>query len=223
MLSGRLRTIANCVLPYRFIVDVGTDHCFVPIYLLLNNLIDYAIGTDVKVGPFEEAKRSIEAYGFLNKIEIRLGNGLSTITTNDLCECIIIAGMGGKLIAEILETGNHIMHLNKRLVLQANIDVDYVRKWLCENHYEIVSELNIEDENIFYEIIVADKCIDKYQLNKLEIKYGPILLKEKNELFIKKYQNLLNYKKRVYLKVPEYHENKKLIQLEIDEIESILK
>jgi len=143
-LSNRLKTIAEYVKPYRHVVDIGTDHCFVPIFLVLNQVIDKAIATDVNIGPINEAIKNIESYQLENVIETRVGNGLVSLNEKDRCDVIIIAGMGGKLITDILNSKISILEKNKRLILQPNVSEVVVRKWLSRNHYEIVYEEILE-------------------------------------------------------------------------------
>ncbi len=222
-LSNRLMTIAHNVYPYRNLIDIGTDHCLVPIYLLLNEIIDKAIASDLNYGPIKEAKKNIEYYHLEDKIELRLGNGLNIINNQDLCDVIIIAGMGGRLITSILDMGLDKIKNNKRLILQPNIDEDIVRYWLCENHYEIVNENIIKDDEKFYEIIVGKKQIDKINYSSTDIKFGPVLLKDKNPIFLEKWNNILLTKKEIIKKIPDSHPNKALYLNEIKQIESIIK
>ncbi len=221
-ISNRLKTIASYVKPYRYVVDVGTDHCLVPIYLIKNNLIDGAIATDINEGPVNEAMKNIHNYQMDAKINVRLGNGLEIISQNDSTDVIIVAGMGGKLIRHILETGKHILQFNNRLILQPNVNEETVRQWLCENHYEIVFEEIIKEENVFYEIIVADKRKYNIQYTNDEIVFGPILLTQRNRFFIEKWQSILNHKKEIYNRIPKNHQNKKWFFKSIKQIQSIL-
>lgn len=221
-LSKRLERITYFVKPYKHVIDIGTDHCLVPISLLLQNLIDNAIATDINKGPLDEAIKNVYNYNLDDKVDFRLGNGLSPITSNDNCDVIIIAGMGGKLISEILDTGRHIMHLNKRLILQANVYEESVRKWLRNNKYEITNEEIIKEDNFYYEIIVGDKSSKNVNYTDLEIKFGPILLKEKSAIFLEKWHNILLRKKEIYHKIPHNHINKKRFFDEIKEIEFVL-
>lgn len=221
-ISKRLKSIASYTNPYRYVIDVGTDHCLVPIYLALNGLIDQAIATDLNSGPINEAKKNVANYDLTKKIDVRLGHGLSTITDNDSCDVIIVAGMGGKLITDILNSGKKLLHLNKRLVLQPNVGEEILRKWLCENYYEIVDEILIKEEEIIYEIIVSNRINYKINYTKEELKFGPILLKQKNALFIEKWQALLQHNISTFIKIPLDHENKTIFQNEIKLIKKII-
>jgi tRNA (adenine22-N1)-methyltransferase len=220
-ISNRLFTLTKYVSPYHYVVDVGTDHCFVPIYLKQAGIIEGAIASDVNQGPIEEAKRNILKYGFQDSIDARCGNGLETITETDRADVIIIAGMGGKLITDILNSNNKALKTNKRLILQANVASDVVRTWLQAHDYRIIEEELILDHDIYYEIIVADRDSD-VSYSQEEILFGPILLKEKGEHFMKKWQAVLEFKQSIYQKIPEDNEQRTVILAEIEIIRSIL-
>ncbi len=222
-LSIRLESIASYSKPYRYIVDVGTDHCLVPIFLALNDFIDKAIATDLNIGPVNEAKKNVGNYNLNKIIDVRSGYGLTTITKDDFCDVIIIAGMGGKLIIDILNSGEDILPLNKRLVLQPNVGEGQLRKWLCKNHYEIIDELLIKEEGIIYEIIVSNRITHNINYSKEELKFGPILLKQKNALFIEKWKAILQHNKATFNKIPSSHANKTVFKNEIELIEKIIK
>lgn len=222
-LSNRLKIITDSVYPYRNIIDVGTDHALVPIFLLKENKIDNAIATDLNCGPLDEAKKNISLYNLDDKVDLRLGNGLSIINENDNCDVIIIAGMGGKLITEILESGKHILHLNKRLILQPNLNEESVRRWLRDNQYLISKEEIIKEDNIYYEIIVSNKTNTIIEYSDLDIKFGPHLLRNQELLFFEKWTNILKHKKDIYQKIPNNHPNKKIFEEEIKLIEKVIK
>jgi tRNA (adenine22-N1)-methyltransferase len=220
-ISNRLFTLTKYVSPYQYVVDVGTDHCFVPIYLKQAGIIEGAIASDVNQGPIEEAKRNIMKYGYQDSIDARCGNGLETITETDRADVIIIAGMGGKLITDILNSNTIALKTNKRLILQANVASDVVRAWLQKHDYRIIEEELILDHDIYYEIIVADRDSD-VSYSQEEILFGPILLKEKGEYFMKKWQAVLEFKQSIYQKIPEDNEQRAVILAEIEIIRSIL-
>jgi len=94
----RLNTLAQMVDPGSRVADIGTDHAYLPIELVKNKQINYAIASDIAKGPLQNAKNDIAEAGLQNKIETRLGPGLSTVNHNDDIDTVVIAGMGGKLI-----------------------------------------------------------------------------------------------------------------------------
>lgn len=221
-LSNRLNKISNFVKPYRNIVDIGTDHCLVPISLMLKKEIDYAIATDINEGPIKEAVKNVKFYKLENHIDIRQGNGLCPISENDNLDVIIISGMGGLLITDILNTGKDILHLNKRLILQPNIHEEYVRRWLMENAYEIVLEDMVYEDGIYYEIIVGDKHPFRIDYSMKELKFGPLLLKSKNHLFREKWQKILAKKEETIINIPNNHKKKRNFADEIELIKEVL-
>ncbi len=175
-ISSRLVECAKQVVPYRRITDVGTDHALLPIYLIKENLADKVVASDVREGPLKFAKKNVLAEGFTN-IDVILSDGIKHLT--DDIEVVIITGMGGKLIADIL---NDNLKKVKRLILQPNVAADTLRKHLQSIGFNIIFETIIMDNNIYYEIIVADKG-DSF-LTEREFMFGPINLKNKTKHFI---------------------------------------
>ena len=107
----RLNTLAKMVDPGSRVADIGTDHAYLPIELVKNGKIDYAIASDVAEGPLENAKNDIAAAGLTEQIETRLGSGLETVTDADQIDTVVIAGMGGKLMIFLIELGAKMHNL----------------------------------------------------------------------------------------------------------------
>ncbi|MGE4283842.1 MAG: Nif3-like dinuclear metal center hexameric protein, partial [Clostridia bacterium] len=175
--------IANKVPSNARVADIGTDHAYIPIYLLQNNISNYIIASDVRKGPIQKAQNNIKKYELLDKIEIRLGNGLEKIESNEV-DTVIIAGMGGLLISSILSDAGDILKITKRLILQPNTGQEEVRKWLVQNYYKIIDEELVEENDKIYNIMVAelgqekiDRKIDYYIGKKLVEKKDPLLKK----------------------------------------------
>lgn len=191
MLSKRLNAIAELVPFSQNLVDVGTDHGFIPVYLIKNGLIEHAIATDISPGSLKKAQNIIEREGLGDKIETRLGSGLSVVKAGE-ADAVIIAGMGGMLIKDILEDGKDVAEQITTFILQPMVAQHILRKWLLENGYAIVDEILVKEEDRFYEIIVAAHGEQKvyediyYEIGyKLIEKQDPLL-----EAFIlKKIQN----------------------------------
>jgi len=180
-LSPRLQLIADKVIPGAKVADIGTDHAYIPIYLVQKGISDYVIASDVRQGPVRKAIRNVEKYQFHDKINIRLGNGLETIHEREV-DTVIIAGMGGVLITEILSNAHFILKDVKRLILQPMLGQEEVRIWLENHHYTIVDEELAKEEHKIYNVIVAehgyekiDKPIYYYIGKKLIEKRDPLL------------------------------------------------
>lgn len=154
-LSPRLKKIAELVPPNCCTADIGTDHAYIPIALVSKGIAPRAIASDIKKGPLERASANIFNHGLKKKIETRLGAGLTTLSKDDKAEVIIIAGMGGILISDILEASQDIVKSAKFLILQPMTAVTELRKYLSENQYGITAEYLEAEEEKIYNIITA--------------------------------------------------------------------
>jgi len=153
-LSSRLGAIAENIPKCRILSDIGTDHAFIPIYAVENGLCERALAADLRKGPLEMAEVNIRKHGLGSSVEIRLGNGLEPIRPEE-CDVIVIAGMGGQLIRDILSSAPEKARHASVLLLQANNAVDALRKWLYENGYDIMEEKLVNDAGKLYCLIKA--------------------------------------------------------------------
>ena len=167
-LSLRLQTCLNALAPLQTVADVGTDHAYLPCVGILNGQLKKAIAADIGVGPLEAAKTTIARYNLNEKIETRLGPGLTVLNPSEV-EGVVIAGMGGKLIVSILEDNISLSQSFQRLVLQPNIDANLLRAWLAAHQFEIIDEKIVLDEGKFYEIIVAKPVEELVPYSELDI------------------------------------------------------
>ena len=193
MLTPRLYMIVNN-LNTKSVADIGTDHGYIPVYLLKNNMVEKAIATDLRKGPLAAAKRTAEKYKVEDKIDLRLGSGLSPIEIGET-QSIIIAGMGGELIKNILAEDIKKSRSHEFLLLQPMNSQDVLRKWLFENNFSILKE-DIETEGFkVYNLIVAkngkSQCFsDEFSYHLPEYLYSH-----------KKFNALKEKKKREFLKI----------------------
>ncbi|APT14682.1 class I SAM-dependent methyltransferase [Lactobacillus jensenii] len=197
MLETRLAHLAAMVDENTRLADIGTDHAYLPIDLVKSGKIQFAIASDVAKGPLDNAKTDILEAGLSNQIQTRLGSGLETIKPEDKIETVVIAGMGGKLMTDLLEAAKEKDELYPTLILEPNIGEPGVRKWLMEHNYQIIQEEIIDTAGHIYELIKAILTDKMHQLSDKEILFGPFLLKEKNSVFIKKWTNQLAYQKQL--------------------------
>lgn len=154
ILSERLRQIAEYVENGSVIADIGTDHAHIPIYLVLKGVIKEAIAMDINSGPLEKARENIMQYECADKIELRLSNGFDALKENQ-ADTAIIAGMGGRLIIDILTRGQKVASSINNFILSPHTDIPLVRKYLQENGYTITNENMVYDEEKYYTIINA--------------------------------------------------------------------
>lgn len=193
----RLRTLAQMVDQGAHVADIGTDHAYLPIQLVKEGKVDYAIASDVAAGPLENAEKDIIAADLKNKIETRLGSGLETISAKDRIDTVVIAGMGGKLMTNILnEAWSRNFHF-ATLILEPNVGEPGVREWLSAHKYQIINEKIIAEAGHIYELIKAQELENTISLTDRQIFFGPEILKEKNQVFYQKWRDQLAYHQRL--------------------------
>lgn len=138
------------------LADIGTDHAYLPAYLILNNKCRRAIASDIRPGPLKRAKATAEKYGLTDKISLRLGAGLDTIEPLEKPDTIVIAGMGGLVISEILENALNTVKSAKKLILQPMTMAPELREFLYKYALgDIIEHLAFEGDKI-YVIISVD-------------------------------------------------------------------
>ncbi len=151
MLDNRLLACAKLVSGKGIVADIGTDHGYLPCYLVQNSVCEKAIAADINVAPLQSATSNIEKCGLSDKVQAVLSDGLEKISPNGISD-VIIAGMGGELIADIISRGKAFY--NASFILQPMTKAEYLRKWLWENGFEIISETACKDE-FYYTVILA--------------------------------------------------------------------
>lgn len=154
MLDFRLRTVASFVRQGSRLADIGTDHALLPCALVKEGVCPSAIASDVRVGPTEAANRSVSSSELEEKIEVRLGDGLSTIAPHEVDD-IVIAGMGGETISAILQAAEWTKDVRYRLILQPMTHAEKLRRYLYENGFVIEEERIADDGRRCYTVICA--------------------------------------------------------------------
>ena len=176
-ISARLQCVASFVTPSHRLADIGTDHGYVPIYLVSEGIIPSALAMDINVGPLERAKEHIIMEGLEDKIKVRLSNGLDKLKDCE-ADSVLIAGMGGALIIDILERGREVVKSVKELILSPHSEIDEVRKYLVKNDYVITKEEMIYDSSKYYVIM---KCIRREVIIREESSEASVFLNDKYE------------------------------------------
>ncbi|MCI8697971.1 MAG: SAM-dependent methyltransferase [Oscillospiraceae bacterium] len=149
-LSPRLQAIARQVPQGARLADVGTDHGYLPVWLLLNGRIGYAIAADLRKGPLDRAKGTAQRFGQTDGISFRLCDGLTGIHEEEV-DAVAIAGMGGETIAAILEAASWTKK-GKLLLLQPMTGAPKLRRWLQGNGYAILQEEIVHEGDKLYSI-----------------------------------------------------------------------
>ena len=199
-LDSRLMAIANLVRKDRVFADIGTDHAYLPVYLVENGIISKAIAADLRVGPLENAKDAVVSYGFTEQIQLRLSDGLDNFKENEVEE-IAVAGMGGLLISQFIERTGWLKNENIHLILQPMTHVEELRKTLFDNGFIIDKEVVAEDGDKLYIILSAYYYADETAYTDFDLIVGK--LPHNDDELSKKY----------LAKIYDKH-NKKLIALQ---------
>jgi len=154
-LSPRLLAIAEMVPEGSRVADIGTDHGYIPVFLIKTGRAKWAAASDINTGPLERAAEVIRRHGMQKKIDIRRGDGLAVLDRGE-ADTIVMAGMGGMLMRNVLAAGTRVLEDVKRLVLQPMNAQEVVRKWLAENGYAIVEETLAREGDRIYQVIAAE-------------------------------------------------------------------
>ncbi len=179
VLSPRLETIINMINPGERLIDVGTDHSFIPITAISKGIRKTVIATDIREGPLRIAKKNVIKYALQDKIKLFRTDGLKGITIQNE-DCIVIAGMGGYEIISILQ---ETLPDCENIILQPQKSLMELRQFLADNGYEIKDEKIIKELNRFYIAIKVKYTGRKYFLNLTQQIAGPIILDMKSELY----------------------------------------
>lgn len=187
-LSKRLQMVTDCVTKGNTVADVGCDHAYISIYLVENEIATRAVAMDINEGPLQRAACNVKEYGYENRIMTRLSDGLQKLQPGE-ADSIVIAGIGGDLMVRILSEGDACVKSAKELVLQPQSEVDKVRRYLHKLGFLIVQENMCIDDGKYYVVIHAknekipyDEAKELTLLERVENKYGPILLKQKHPI-----------------------------------------
>ncbi len=185
-LTKRLNAVASLVKSGSSVADVGCDHGYVPVFLIKNNIARFCVAMDINEKPLSSCQRLVEEEQLEDKITTRLSNGLEKLVSGE-CDTVIIAGMGGELIVDIISRCQFSNELH--FILQPMTHPEYVRKYLYDNGYEIFNDIIVDEGKHSYSVFDA-----KYT--------GKILPKTEKDYYLgnikdfsdKKYfSHLLNY------------------------------
>lgn len=214
-IDKRLQAVASLVDKCDLVADIGTDHGYLPIYLIQNGIVKKAIASDVAVGPLSQAKDNTIKYHLEDKIKPILSDGLDNI--DEIPDCLIFAGMGANLIIDILSRRKHDYDC---LILQPNLNTYLLREYIVSQNYKIIDEKVEIVHNKYYDIMKVVK--GKQQLNELEIKYGPINLVKKETNFKLKLESLLNNYEKILTDFKGNDQERDKLLNEVNEIKKIL-
>ena len=187
-LSNRLKIIHDMV-PKSVVADIGSDHGKLMIALVESGIVNKGFAVENKESPFERLRSNLIKYHVNDKITPLFSDGIKDITRD--VETIVIAGMGGQTIVNILKAHPEKLVRVQTIIIDAHTAVPFARKEICQMGYAIADEIIVKEDGIFYEIIKFTKA-DKAIISDEDLEFGPILRQEKSATFKEKYQNRIN-------------------------------
>lgn len=187
-LSKRLQKIADFVPKGSIVADIGTDHGYIPAYLINSGKCKKVIGTDVSSGSLDKIIQYVKQLNYEEYIHTRLGNGLEVLKPNEI-DTVIISGMGGLLMKDILDKDLEITNSITHFILQPMVAAIELREYLTHNDFVIIDEELVFEDKKYYEIIYARRG-ESPAYSELDYEISPILV-EKNHPLLMDY---INYK-----------------------------
>lgn len=214
-LDERLKVVASFVTAGAKVADIGTDHAFLPVYLIQNKKASKVIACDINIGPLNNAKKTVESFNLIDKIELRLSDGLSAIQPFE-CDDIIIAGMGGHLISTIIKNTAWLNFKKHHLILQAMTKVEHLRDFLCSNGFYIKDEKAVFSKNHYYTVMSVYFSGESYKADDFFLYFGKLINKnDKDSInYMEKVKQKLKTKADGLIKQnPNSQKAKKILQL----------
>lgn len=152
-LSDRLSMIARMIPKDSRVADIGTDHGYLPVWLIQNHASQRVIACDVRQGPLDHARRSAAGYHVEDALEFRLGNGLACIAPDEV-DTVVIAGMGGETIISILQDAPWVNSERYRLLLQPMTKAELLRAFLAQNGYRFLEEHLVYENHTYFPVLM---------------------------------------------------------------------
>ena len=188
-IGSRLEAIGSLVPQGSILADIGTDHAYLPVWLLQQGKIERAIAGDIAEGPCLAAQNTVSMYGMKDKVEVRLGSGLQVLRSGEV-NVIAIAGMGASTMIDILTADIALAEEAETLILQPMAGAPSLRTWLCQHGWQLEDEKLVSEGKHLYEIIVAVRgTSEAYTRAQLEI--GPILIAKGHPLLQQQFTKVL--------------------------------
>ena len=184
-LSKRLEMVASFVPTGAIVADIGSDHAYLPCYLVHKGIATRAVAGEVVQGPYDSAVRQVRTEGLSDKITVRLADGLAAVEEADGVTAVTIAGMGGPLIVSILEKHPQALKTVTRLILQPNIHAKAIREWAVQHGWALQDEVILEEDGKVYEVLVLQR--GSMDLTEAQTLLGPKLMNTKSDVFVEKW------------------------------------
>ena len=180
-LSERLQAVADMVLAGEPVADIGSDHAYLPIFLVKNGSVPWAVAGELGDGPYERAQQAVSQCVLQESINVRQGDGLQVLEFAEV-STVILAGLGGESIVDILDHNWQKSNSFKRFVFQPMSRAGVLRKTLADRGWPILDEKLIMENEHYYLIIKSEPGFQPYKLDELEAEIGPQILKANDSI-----------------------------------------
>ena len=214
-LSKRLQALTEFVTEGLRVADIGCDHAYVSIYLMEKKIASKVIAMDINKGPLLKAKENIAKYGLTEVIETRLSNGAMELEAGEV-DGVLIAGMGGALMARILSQSSEVLDSLEEWILQPQSELYLVRRHIRDHGFHIVEENMLIDEGKYYTLMKARKGKEDSSLEVFDY-FGKYLLENKNETLKQFLEQELKKKEAIFSKLQGEGQNHRARLAELEE------
>ncbi len=182
-------------MPGSVVADIGTDHVRLPVYLIRSGRCPRVIASELNEKPFEQARFRVRLYDLEDKIEVRRGDGLKVLSPGEAQE-VVVAGMGGNTIKQLLVAAPEVLNRLDRLVLQPAVDAGDLRLWLADNGWQLVDETLVEEKGRLY-VALATEAGRETTRDRLLVEIGPRLVEKNDPLLIRYLEKLKEEYQRI--------------------------
>lgn len=226
ILGERLRSVASLIGGFRRIADIGSDHAYLPVWLIMQGKADFVIAGEIRQGPLKAAQRTIADMAMQECVEARFGDGLSALLPGEV-NAIVIAGMGGASIRGILERSPAVVEGLSRIICQPMTGAANLRRWLFEQGWMIVAEELVMEEGRLYEMFAVEPGAARLP-EDLFLEVGPVLWENRHPLLAEQIERLIQqYRLRVDSMqrsvAPSVASRKRLWQQKLTQLEAMRK
>ena len=217
VLDNRLTAVSRLIRTGNTVADIGCDHGKLAVFLVQTDIAKKVIAIDVNQAPLNKAVKKVATLNLMDKIECRLGDGLLALSE---CEAqdIVIAGMSGVTISDIINAVEWSKNTDLRFVLVPASKADYLRNWLCENGFTIKEEVPVEAKGRFYPVLAVEYTGQVFTPTQEFLALGLIKGNESAEA--------KGYKNKVIKQLQKELKGKKIdaryTQTDIDEIKNLI-
>ena len=194
-LSNRLETIVGLIPKNSILADIGTDHGYIPRHVIEKKISKFVIATDISSPSLDKTREIVKNEKLDKMIDTRLGDGLSPIKEFEV-DVVLIAGMGGILISEILQSAKEKLDTFGNYIFQPMVGADELRKYLVNNGFQIINEELSKEEDKIYEIILAQRGLQVFE-NRIDYEINPLLIEKKHPLWKEMISNKIKQKEKI--------------------------